>query len=72
MRSGLLQKARNIGHPVLAIGINLKHVSITSLNGVPGTRKHGTALAAIDWVPNQGDEGWHAGNQCIQHASASR
>jgi len=42
------------------------------LNGVPGTRKHGTALAAIDWVPNQGDEGWHAGNQCIQHASASR
>jgi hypothetical protein len=72
MCSRLLQKARNIGYLVLAVGINLKRVSITRLNGASDTRKHGATLAAIDRVPNQDDVGWRAGNQRIKHASASR
>jgi hypothetical protein len=65
MRSGLLQKTWNIGNLVLAVGINLQRVSITRFGCESSTRKHGTTLAAIDWVPNQDDGGWRAGNQCI-------
>jgi hypothetical protein len=72
MGNSLLQKARNIGNPVLAIGVNLEHMSKTRLSSVSGTRKHGATLAAINRVPNQGDLGWRAGNQPIEHASASR
>jgi hypothetical protein len=71
MGSSLLQKAWNIGNPVLAIGVNLEHMSITGLSSVSGTRKHGAALTAISRVSNQNDSGWRAGNQRIEHASAS-
>jgi hypothetical protein len=65
MRSGLLQKPWNIGNLMLAVSINLQRVSITRFGCESSTRKHGATLAVIDWVPNQGDVGWRAGNQRI-------
>jgi hypothetical protein len=47
----LLQKPRNIGYLVLAVGINLERVSKTRLNSVSNTRKHRATLTAIHWVP---------------------
>jgi hypothetical protein len=72
MRSGLFQKTRNIGYLMLAIGIDLQQVGVTRFGRESSTRKYGTTLAAIDWVPNQDDLSRRARNQCIQHASASR
>ena len=53
MCSCLLQKPRNIGYLVLAVGINLERVSITRLNGVSTPVSTALPFAAIDWVPNR-------------------
>jgi hypothetical protein len=58
--SGKLQKARDIGHTVLAIGIDLNNVGVARLSGVADTAEHGASLAPINRVSNQGDSVWRA------------
>jgi hypothetical protein len=70
MSSGKLQKARDIGRTVLAIGIDLKNVSVTRLSGVSDTAENGASFALIDRVSNQGDSVWRATGERVKHARA--
>jgi hypothetical protein len=70
MGSGKLQKARDIGRAVLAIGIDLKNVSVTRSSGVSDTAEDGASLALIDRVSNQGDSVWRATGGRVKNARA--
>ena len=70
MGSGKLQKARDIGRTVLAIGIDLKNVSVTRLSGVSDTAEDGASLALIDRVSNQSDSIGRATGERVKNARA--
>jgi hypothetical protein len=57
---------------VLAIGIDLKNVSVTRLSGVSDTAEDGTSLALIDRVSNQSDSIWRATGERVKYKRAFR
>jgi hypothetical protein len=65
MGNGMMEKARDISRMVLAIGIDLQHVSVTGSSGIPDTAQHGSALALIDRVSNQGDSVWRVAGKRV-------
>jgi hypothetical protein len=58
MGNGMLEKARDIGRTVLAIGIDLQDVSVTRSSGMADAAQHSAALALIARVSNQDDSVW--------------
>ncbi len=69
MCRGLFEKTRDIGDPVLSVGIDLQRMAITDAARVANRREHGGAFAAIGRMAQQSDLARRRGGELIENAA---